>query len=177
MEEKRRIKEEWRQQEEWERRRQADREGAMIEIKCFVYRDFGYIAHHYRNRKDIEENRIIEVGEPKYWPSSNKFKILTSRIIIKTDIPNKGKEKKKKFLKEVTVKIELKQEDEKDRIMVNALLDSGVIGLVMSSKFSRKYKFKKKKLFFFKSAIYYTEREGRLWEEEARKANLYEEYR
>jgi len=44
----------------------------------------------------------------------------------------------------VTVKIGLKQEDEEDRIIVNELLDSGVIGLVMSLEFMRKHKFEKK---------------------------------
>jgi len=42
------------------------------------------------------------------------------------------------------VKIELKQEDEEDKIMMEALLNSGTTELVMSSKFARKYKFKKK---------------------------------
>ncbi len=61
---------------------------------------------------------------------------------MQTEIPNKRK--KEKLLRKVTVKIGLKQEDEEDRITVNELLDSGVIGLVMSLEFVRKYKFKKK---------------------------------
>ena len=44
------------------------------------------------------------------------------------------------------IKIELKQEDNKGDITVEALLDSGAIGLVMSSEFVRKNQFKKKKL-------------------------------
>ena len=44
------------------------------------------------------------------------------------------------------VKIELKQENDKDRITVKALLDSSMIELVMSLEFVRKNKFKKKKL-------------------------------
>ena len=51
-----------------------------------------------------------------------------------------------KFLKEVTVKIRLKQKDDKEGIIVEALLDSRMIELVMSSEFVRKNKFKKKKL-------------------------------
>jgi len=43
------------------------------------------------------------------------------------------------------VKIELKQKDKKG-IIVEALLDSGVTELVVSLKFVRKHKFKKKKL-------------------------------
>ena len=44
------------------------------------------------------------------------------------------------------VKIELKKEDDKEGIVVEALLDSGVIGLVMSLEFARKNKFRKNKL-------------------------------
>ena len=44
------------------------------------------------------------------------------------------------------VKIGLKHEENKEGIMVEVLLDSGVIGLVMSLEFARKNKFKKKKL-------------------------------
>ena len=44
------------------------------------------------------------------------------------------------------VKIELKQEDDEEGIVVEVLLDSEVTELVMSLKFVRKNKFKKKKL-------------------------------
>jgi len=47
-------------------------------------------------------------------------------------------EKKKKLLREVTVKIELKQEEDEKDIIVEVLLDSGATGLVMSSEFVRK---------------------------------------
>jgi len=50
------------------------------------------------------------------------------------------------MLREVTVKIELKQEEEDDEIVIEILLDSGVIELVISSEFVRKNKFRKKKL-------------------------------
>ena len=40
------------------------------------------------------------------------------------------------------MKIRLKQEKEKEGIVVEVLLDSGVIGLVTSSEFTRKNKFK-----------------------------------
>jgi len=54
------------------------------------------------------------------------------------------KEKKEKYLREVTVKIGLKQEEE--GIVVDALLDSRVTGLVMSKEFARKHRFKRTKL-------------------------------
>jgi len=44
------------------------------------------------------------------------------------------------------MKIRLKQKDDDEGIVVKALLNSGVTGLVMSSEFVRKNKFKKKKL-------------------------------
>jgi len=49
-------------------------------------------------------------------------------------------------LREVTVKIGLERVDTQEGIMVEALLDSGATGLVMSSEFARKQGFKLKKL-------------------------------
>ena len=56
------------------------------------------------------------------------------------------KEKKEKLLREVTVKIGLKQEEEEEGVVTEALLDSGATGLVMSEEFARRHKFKKMKL-------------------------------
>jgi len=53
------------------------------------------------------------------------------------------KEKKEKLLREVTVKIGLKQKEEKEGIVVKALLDSRVTGLIMSKEFVRKHKFRR----------------------------------
>ena len=49
-------------------------------------------------------------------------------------------------MREVTVKIGLGRTDMQKGITVEALLDSGVTGLVMSSEFARKQGFKLKKL-------------------------------
>jgi len=46
----------------------------------------------------------------------------------------------------VIVKIGLKQEEEEEEIVVDALLDSGATGLVMSEEFARKHSFKRIKL-------------------------------
>jgi len=51
-----------------------------------------------------------------------------------------------KTLREVTVKIVLEKIDTQEGITVEALLDSGTTGLVMSSEFARKQCFKLKKL-------------------------------
>ena len=51
-----------------------------------------------------------------------------------------------KPLREVTVRIGLERIDTQEGVMVEALLDSGATGLVMSSEFARKQGFKLKKL-------------------------------
>ena len=51
-----------------------------------------------------------------------------------------------KPLKEVTVKIGLERIDMQEEITVEALLDSGATGLIMSSEFAKKQGFKLKKL-------------------------------
>jgi len=50
------------------------------------------------------------------------------------------------MLREVTVKIGLERIDTQERVIVEALLDSGATGLVMSSEFARKQRFKLKKI-------------------------------
>jgi len=55
-------------------------------------------------------------------------------------------EKKKRLLREVTVKIGLKQEGEEEGIVVDTLLDSGATELVMSEEFARRYRFRRTKL-------------------------------
>ena len=52
----------------------------------------------------------------------------------------------REFLKEVTVKIELKKIDTQEEVTVEALLDSGATGLVMSLEFVKKQGFKFKKI-------------------------------
>jgi len=124
----------------------VNREIAVVKRKCFVCKDFEYIIYYCRNRREIEENRRIEIGRPEHWSSSNKFKVLTSKVMQAGISSKKQEKKKKKLLREVMVKIRLKQKDEKDEIMVEVLLDSGATELVISSEFTRKNKFKKKKL-------------------------------
>ena len=55
-------------------------------------------------------------------------------------------EKKEKLLREVIVKIGLKQEEEEEGIIVEVLLDSGATGLVMSEEFVKKHRFRRIKL-------------------------------
>ena len=70
-------------------------------------------------------------------------------MIINADTPA-SEEKVRKAeggtLREVTVKIGLERIDTQEGVTVKALLDSGAMGLVMSSEFARKQGFKLKKL-------------------------------
>ena len=56
------------------------------------------------------------------------------------------KKKKEKILREVVVKIGLKQKENKKGVVIEALLDSRATELVMSEEFVRKNKFKRTKL-------------------------------
>jgi len=68
--------------------------------------------------------------------------------VQKTEVEKKKEkgEKKEKYLREVMVKIGLKQEEEKEGIVVEALLNSRATRLVMSEEFARKYRFRRMKL-------------------------------
>jgi len=80
--------------------------------------------------------------------SQNKYSVLAKEI--NADAPkSEEKEVRKaagKTLREVTVKIGLERIDTQEGITVEALLDSGATGLVMSSEFAKKQGFKLKKL-------------------------------
>jgi len=135
----------------------------MEERKCFGCGGFEHIVHHCRN---VEEEGSVQVP-------SNKFEVLRSRVmqrgersrgkvrkdrreILKEEKAKRGvevrqmkverQEKKEKLLREVTVKIGLKQEKKEEGIVVDALLDSRVIELVMSKEFARKHRFRRIKL-------------------------------
>jgi len=68
---------------------------------------------------------------------------MLARAIDNTSCCNLNNED---MLREVTVKIRLKRIDIQEGITVEALLDSGATGLVMSLKFARKQGFKLKKI-------------------------------
>jgi len=135
----------------------------MEEKKCFVCGGFGHIACHCRN---VGEERPAQVP-------LNKFEVLKDRVmqrgeggrgevrkdrkeILKEERAKRGvevkqtkierKKEKEEYLREVTVKIGLKQEEEEEGIVVDAFLDSRVTGLVMSEEFTRKHRFRRTKL-------------------------------
>ena len=72
------------------------------------------------------------------------------RKILREEKAKRGveekKKKKEKFLREVIVKIGLKQEEEEEGVVTEALLDSEVTGLVISEEFARKHKFRRTEL-------------------------------
>jgi len=72
--------------------------------------------------------------------SSNRFVILIKANTSCCNLDNED------LLREVMMKIGLKKIDMQEEITVNALLDSSATGLVMSSEFARKKRFKLKKL-------------------------------
>ena len=135
----------------------------MEERKCFACGGFRHMAYNCRN---VGKERPAQV-------SSNKFEVLKSRVmqkgegsgreatkdrreILREEKAKKGievqktevekKKEKERYLREVTVKIGLKQKEEEEGIVVDALLDSGVTGLVMSEEFARKHRFRRMKL-------------------------------
>ena len=160
VQEERRAEKEQRQQEIWERRREKNRQKAMEERKCFACRRFGHIAYNCRNMGKKEPIQVF----------SNRFEVLKVRVKqrgegISKEVAKERKEilrkerakkrveerqikveRKEKYLREVMVKIGLKQEEEKEGVVIEALLDSGATGLVMSEEFMRRYKFKRIKL-------------------------------
>jgi len=154
--EERRAEKEWRKQEKLERRREERRQIAMEERKCFACGGFEHMAYSCRNMGKEEPVQV----------SSNRFEVLKVRVMQRGEGSGKKvakdrreilreekakrvvekKEKKEKLLREVTVKIGLKQEEEEEGIVTEALLDSGATGLVMSEEFVRRHKFKRTRL-------------------------------
>jgi len=163
IKEEKRAEREWKQQERWERKREENRQRATEERKCFECGEFGHMASNCRNMGREEPTQV----------SSNRFEVLKVRVmqrgeesgkevakdrkeILREERAKRGvevrqmkiekKEKKEKYLREVTVKIGLKQEEEEEGIVVDALLDSRATGLVMSEEFARKHRFRRMKL-------------------------------
>ena len=161
--EEKRAEKEWRYQDMRERRREENRQTVMKERKCFGCREFGHMASHCRNegkgepilvspnRFEVLKVRVMQKGE-----GSGKEVVKDRKKILREERAKRGvevrqtkverKEKKEKLLREVMVKVGLKQEEEEEGVVTEALLDSGVTGLVMSEEFSKKHRFRRTKL-------------------------------
>jgi len=146
--EERRAEKEWRYQEKKEKRREENRQRVIEERKCFGCGGFGHMAS---NRFEVLKVRVMQREE-----GSGKEVVKDRKEILREERVKRGvemrqmkierKEKKEKLLREVTVKIGLKQEEEEEGVVTEALLDSRAMGLVMSEEFARRYKFKRTKL-------------------------------
>jgi len=67
--------------EKRERRRMMNWKRVIREKKCFCCGRFRHIVYNYRNRRNIKENRRVEVGRPEYQLLSNEFEVLLNRVI------------------------------------------------------------------------------------------------
>ena len=161
--EENRAEKEWRYQKMREIRREENRQRAIEERKCFECEGFGYMAGNCRkvgkeeltpvssNRFEVLKVKVMQKGEESGKEvAKDRREILreekAKRVVEVRQTKVERKEKKEKFLREVTVKIRLKQEEEEERIVTEALLDSEATGLVMSEEFARRHKFKRMKL-------------------------------
>ena len=168
MREEIKAEKKWRWQEAQNKKREVSRERVIMEIKCFVCGGFGHITHHCRNvesrqkerptqrflnKFEVPRNRVINIKEGSGQKIRKDRKMILKEKILKEEKKEK-KEKtvevrkieERKILREMTVKIGLKQKEDEEEIIVEALLDSGVTGLVMSLEFAKKNKVRKKKL-------------------------------
>ena len=103
------------------------------------------------NRFEVLKVRVMQKGK-----GSGKEVAKDRKEILREERTKRGvevrqmkverKEKKEKLLREVTVKIGLKQEEEEEGVIMEALLDSGATGLVMSEEFAKKHRFRRTKL-------------------------------
>ena len=135
----------------------------MEERKCFGYGEFGHMTSHCRNKGKeelilVSPNRfeILKIRVMQKGKGSGKEVAKDRKEILREERTKRGvevrqtkverKEKKEKFLREVMVKVGLKQEEEKKRVVTEALLDSGATGLVMSEEFTKKHRFRRMKL-------------------------------
>jgi len=161
--EEKRAEREWRYQEIREKRRELNRQRAMEERKCFGCRGFDHIASHCRNIGEEEPNQVsinrfevLKVKVMQRGEGSGKEVIKDKREILREEKAKRKvevrqtkierKEKKEKLLREMMIKIGLKQEEEEEGVVTEALLDSSATRLVMSEEFARRHKFKRTKL-------------------------------
>jgi len=160
VKEERKAEKEWRRQEIREVRREENRRRAIEERKYFRCGSFGHMTSHCRNRREeeptpVSSNRfeMLKVRVMQRGKGSSKEVAKDRREILREEKAKRGveerkikeekKEKKEKVLREVMVKIGLKQKEEEEGIVIEALLDSGATGLVMSEEFVRKHKFRR----------------------------------
>ena len=132
----------------------------MEERKCFACGRFGHMAYSCRNvgkerpaqvpsnRFEVLKVRVMQKGKRSSKEVAKDRKEILREERVKKRVEGRQtkeerKEKKEKLLREVIVKIGLKQEEKEKGVVTEALLDSGATGLVMSEEFARRHKFKR----------------------------------
>ena len=132
----------------------------MEERKCFACGGLRYMAYSCRNigkeeltqvfsnRFEVLKVRIMqrEEGSSKEVAKDRKKILREERAKWEVEVRQIKVERKEKYLREVMVKIVLKQEEGEEGVVTEALLDSGATELVMSEEFVRRHKFKRTKL-------------------------------
>ena len=135
----------------------------MEERKYFGCGGFGHIAYYCRNMGEEEPTlvfsnkiEVLKIRVMQRREGSSKEVAKDRREILREEKAKRGvkvrqtkverKEKKEKLLRKMTVKIGLKQEEEEEGVVTEALLDSRATELVMSEEFVRRHKFKRMKL-------------------------------
>ena len=103
------------------------------------------------NRFEVLKVRVMQKGEGSGKEMAKDRREILREEKVKREVEvkqTKGEKKKKKekLLREVMVKIGLKQEEEEEEVVTEVLLDSGATGLVMSKEFARRHKFKRTRL-------------------------------
>ena len=99
------------------------------------------------NRFEVLKVRVMqkEKGSGKEVAKDRKKILREERAKRRIEV-RQTKEKKEKYLREVMVKIGLKQEEKEKGSVTEVLLDSGATGLVISEKFAKKHRFRRRKL-------------------------------
>ena len=103
------------------------------------------------NRFEVLKVRVMQRGEGSSKEvAKDRKEILreerAKRVVEVRQTKVERKDKKEKLLREVMVKIGLKQEEEEEEVVTKALLDSGATELVMSEEFAKKHRFRRIKL-------------------------------
>ena len=100
------------------------------------------------NRVEVLKVRVMQKGEgsSKEVAKDRKKILREERAKWEVEVRQIKVERKEKYLREVMVKIVLKQEEGEEGVVTEALLDSGATELVMSEEFVRRHKFKRTKL-------------------------------
>ena len=112
----RRAEKKWRWQKVQKKIKKRYREITIQERKCFICRGCRYITCYCRNRRETEENRRVKNGGPEHWLSSNKFEVVTSRVMnIGEGSGIKEKKDRKTVLREKRLKEEKKEKTSRSK--------------------------------------------------------------